>query len=122
LQVNLGSSATPLRNDTTCPRVHPQDSIWLGSFEITAASSWVSGSSSNPVWLPGTPTSVSVYDNPPIANATVCNSLGSGTTLTSGKLENGTNGGSNPCSLLLNSTVTVTVHAFIQGFYSGGGR
>ena len=71
LQVNLGSGGT-VYNQNTAPRVNPGESIWLGTFEVTAQMNWVAGISANPVWLVRG-TSISVYDSPPsTAIATVC--------------------------------------------------
>lgn len=112
LQVNLGSSATPFRDSSLAPRVNPGDSIWLGTFIVTSSKRWNDNTNSNPAWLEGTPVSVTVYDNPPsTGTATVCNSLGSGTSIASGRLENGiisannpTGAGQLPCDLVLNSS------------------
>ena len=109
LQINLGSGGTVYDHNTS-PRFGPADSIWLGTFRANASVRFNCDSVTNPSWVIGTPTSISVYDTPPfVTTATVCNSTGTGLTITSGKLENGlvsannpTGTGSLPCSILLN--------------------
>ena len=109
LQVNLGGGGT-VYDQNTSPRVNAGDSIWLGTFEVTAPVPWNAGTSSNPAWVIGTPTSISVYDVPPtVTTATVCNSTGTGLSTSSGQLQNGivsvanpSGAGQPPCSLLLN--------------------
>ena len=122
LQVNLGGGGTVYDHNTS-PRILPGDSIWLSTFEVTAPVPWNAGTSSNPAWVIGTPTSISVYDLPPtVTSATVCNSTGTGLTISSGQLQNGiisatnpTGAGQPPCSLLLNGCAFVgsptVVHA-----------
>src|SRR6185369_383483 len=97
---NLGGGGA-IYDNTTAPHVAPGDSIWLGTFVVTVGVAWTCNTNSAPAWVAGSATSVVVYDLPPtIASNTTCNSLGTGLSLTSGKLENGTNGGVNPCNLL----------------------
>ncbi|MES1225964.1 MAG: hypothetical protein ABUT20_61365, partial [Bacteroidota bacterium] len=107
-QINLGSAGT-IYDNFTSPRFGPGDSLWLGTFRATSPVRFNCDSITNPSWVTGTPTSITVFDVPPfIFNSTACNSNGTGLSTTSGKLENGivstnnpTGAGSLPCSILL---------------------
>lgn len=71
LQINLGSGGTVF-NQNTSPRMNPGESIWLGTFEVTAPVNWVVGAATEPTWLKKG-TSISVYEAPPSnVMATIC--------------------------------------------------